>query len=140
MRRPVRDALALAILLFLTLGIGALDCALGRNVSLWFVYMLPVACAAAIGGARLGLAFSVLAAALLVAVGLRVGHPFPEAGYFYFEVFGYFFAFLVVVALSLGVREKLHKGLGELLPSPEATEELQRVVARQTENRDAPQS
>ena len=50
MRRPVRDALGLGILGFLTLGIGALDCATGRNVSLWFVYVLPICMAAAIGG------------------------------------------------------------------------------------------
>ena len=79
MRRPVRDALGLGILLFLTLGIGALDCATGRNISLWFVYVLPICLAAAIGGLRAGLAFSLLAAVLLVAVGLSVGHHFPHA-------------------------------------------------------------
>lgn len=135
MRRPVRDALALAILAFLTLGIGALDCAVGRDISLWFVYVLPIAMAAAIGGLRAGLAFSALAASLLIAVGLATGHRFPSAEFFYFDVFGDLFAYLIVVALALGVREKLHHGLGELLPSPEATAELQRVVARQTDER-----
>lgn len=139
MRRPVRDALALAILLFLTLGIGALDYALGRNISLWFVYLLPVAFAAAIGGARIGVGFAVLAAGLLVGVGLKMGHPFPSSGYFYFDVFGDFFAYLITVGLSLGVRERLHKGLGELLPSAKATEELERVVARQHEETNARQ-
>ena len=66
MRRPVRDALALGILGFLTLGIGALDCATGRNVSLWFVYVLPICMAAAIGGLRAGLVFSVLSAIFIV--------------------------------------------------------------------------
>ena len=141
MRRPVRDALALAILFFLMLGIGALDCATGRNVSLWFVYVLPITLAAAIGGLRAGLLFSLLAAGLLIAVGMAVGHPFPTAGYFFFEVFGDLFAYLVIVALALGVREKLHHGLGELLPSPEATAELQRAaVAQPTEKRGAPLS
>jgi hypothetical protein len=137
MRRPVRDGLALAILLFLTLGIGVLDCAVGRNVSLWFVYALPITLAATIGGARAGLGFSALAAGLLVMVGMDTGHPFPTQGYFFFEVFGDFFIYLLLVALSLGVREQLHKGLGELLPSPAATQELQRVVARQHENSSA---
>ncbi len=134
MRRPVRDGLALAILLFLTLGIGVLDCAVGRNVSLWFVYVLPICLAAAIGGARAGVAFSALAAGLLLFVGFDGGHPFPAMGYFLFEVFGDFFVYLLIVVLSLGVREQLHKGLGELLPSHAATQELQRVVARQREN------
>ncbi len=133
MRRPVRDAIALAILLFLTLGIGALDCISGRNASLWFLHLLPVGLAAAIGGGRAGLAFSVLATALVVAVGARVGHPFPSPTYFYFEVFGYLFAYLITVGLALGIRERLHRGIGELLPSAEATEELRRVVARQRE-------
>ena len=137
MRRPVRDALALAILGFLTLGIGALDCAVGRNISLWFVYVLPIAMAAAIGGLRAGLAFSVLAASLLIAVGLGTGHRFPAPEFFFFDVFGDLFAYLIIVALALGVREKLHHGLGELLPSPEVTAELQRVVARQSEDRNA---
>ena len=137
MRRPVRDALALAILAFLSLGIGVLDCAVGRDISLWFVYVLPIAMAAAIGGLRAGLAFSVLAASLLIAVGLSTGHRFPAPEFFYFDVFGDLFAYLIVVALALGVREKLHHGLGELLPSREATAELQRVVARQTEDRKA---
>jgi hypothetical protein len=131
MRRPVRDGLALAILLFLTLGIGVLDCAVGRNMSLWFVYVVPITLAAAIGGVRAGLGFSALAAGLLILVGMDIGHPFPTMGYFLFEVFGDFFVYLLIVALSLGVREQLHKGLGELLPSPAATQELQRVVARQ---------
>jgi len=140
MRRPVRDALALGILLFLTLGIGALDCATGRNISLWFVYVLPICLAAAIGGLRAGVAFALLAAGLLIAVGLSVGHHFPAPGYFYFDVFGDLFTYLIIVALALGVREKLHHGLGELLPSPEVTAELQRVVARQAEDRNAPQN
>jgi hypothetical protein len=140
MRRPVRDALALAILTFLTLGIGALDCAMGRNISLWFVYVLPIAMAAAIGGLRAGLAFSVLAASLLIAVGLGTGHRFPSAEFFYFDVFGDLFVYLIIVALALGVRERLHHGLGELLPSPEVTAELQRVVARQAEDRNARQN
>lgn len=137
MRRPVRDALALGILFFLTLGIGTLDCAVGRNISLWFVYVLPITLAAAIGGLRAGLGFSMLSAGLLVAVGLAAGHPFPTDGYFLFEVFGDLFAYLIIVALALGVREKLHHGLGELLPSPEATAELQRVVASQADERGA---
>lgn len=140
MRRPVRDALALAILSFLTLGIGALDCATGRNVSLWFVYVLPICMAAAIGGLRAGLVFSVVAAGLLIAVGLKVGHHFPAPEYFYFDVFGDFFTYLIIVALALGVRERLHHGLGELLPSPKVTAELQRVVARQSEDRNATQN
>jgi hypothetical protein len=134
MRRPVRDGLALAILLFLSVGIGVLDCAVGSNISLWFVYALPITMAAAIGGARAGIAFSVLAAGLLIFVGLDTGHPFPTMGYFMFEVFGDLFVYLLLVALALGVREQLHKGLGELLPNPAATQELQRVVARQHEN------
>ena len=89
---------------------------------------------------RAGLAFSLLAAGLLVAVGLSVGHHFPSPAYFYFDVFGDFFTYLVVVALALGVRERLHHGLGELLPSAEVTAELQRVVARQTEERNAAQN
>ena len=137
MRRPVRDGLALAILLFLSLGIAVLDCATGRNISLWFIYALPITMAAAIGGARAGLAFSALAAGLLILVGFNFGHPFPTVGYFLFEVFGDFFVYLLIVSLSLGVREQLHKGLGELLPSPTATQELQRVVARQHENPNA---
>ncbi len=137
MRRPVRDALALAILAFLSLGIGVLDCVVGRDISLWFVYVLPIAMAAAIGGLRAGLAFSALAASLLIAVGLAIGHRFPAPEFFYFDVFGDLFAYLIIVALALGVREKLHHGLGELLPSREATAELQRVVARQTEDRKA---
>jgi len=138
MRRPVRDALALCILFFLMLGIGVLDCVMGRNVSLWFIYVLPITMAAAIGGLRAGIAFSVLAAGLLVGVGLRVGHPFPSTEYFLFEVFGDLFAYLIIVALTLGVREKLHHGLGELLPSAEVTAELQRAVARQADDRSAP--
>lgn len=134
MRRPVRDGLALAILLFLSLGIGVLDCAVGSNISLWFVYAVPITLAAAIGGARAGIAFSALASGLLIFVGLDTGHPFPTIGHFLFEVFGDFFVYLLLVALSLGVREQLHKGIGELMPSPEATQELQRVVARQHEN------
>src|SRR4051812_6126562 len=137
MRRPVRDGLALAILLFLTLGIGVLDCAAGRDVSLWFLYAVPITLAATIGGVRAGLGFSALAATLLLMVGFDIGHPFPTVGHFFFEVFGDFFVYLLIVALSLGVREQLHKGLGELLPSPAATEELQRVVARQHENSSA---
>src|SRR5215203_2247113 len=101
MRRPVRDALALGILLFLTLGIGVLDCAMGRNVSLWFVYALPVTFAATIGGLRAGAAFAVLSASLLVFTGFSSGHPFPEPGYFFFDVFGDFFVYMVIVALSL---------------------------------------
>ena len=132
MRRPVRDGLALAILLFLTFGIGVLDCAVGRDVSLWFVYAVPISLAAAIGGVRAGLGFSVVAAGLLILVGMDSGHMFPTLGYFYFEVFGEFFVFLLIVALSLGVRQQLHKGLGELLPSPEEKDALQRV-ARQHE-------
>jgi hypothetical protein len=140
MRRPVRDALALGILFFLTLGIAALDCATGRYISLWFIYALPICLAAAIGGLRAGLAFSLLAAGLLIAVGLGVGHHFPALEYFYFDVFGDFFTYVLIVVLALGVREKLHRGLGELLPSPEVTAELQRVVARQTEDRNAAQN
>src|SRR3954463_6823713 len=102
MRRPVRDGLALAILLFLTLGIGVLDCAAGRDISLWFVYALPIALAATIGGVRAGLGFSAVAATLLILVGFDVGHPFPSLGYFLFEVFGDFFVYLLIVALSLG--------------------------------------
>ena len=131
MRRPVRDALALAILAFLTLGIGALDHVCGRNINLWFVYVIPVSFAAAIGGVRAGLAFTFLAVGLIVAVGLTAGHLFPSNGFFYFEVFGYLFAYSFIVALSLGVRERLHKGIGELLPSPAETEEMRRVVAAQ---------
>lgn len=131
MRRPVRDALALAILLFLTLGISVLDCVAGRDVSLWFLYALPVASAAAIGGARAGVPFAVLSAGLLVAVGLRTGHPYPTMGHFYFEVFGDFFVFVVIVLLSLGLRERFRKGIGELLLPPKATEEIERVVAAQ---------
>ena len=137
MRRPVRDALALAILLFLTLGIWALDCVVGRNVSLWFVYLIPVAFAAAIGGARTGIAFAILSTMLLFAAAARVGHPYSSEEYFYIEVAGDFFAYLVIVALSLGVRERLHKGIGELLPTAEATEELRRTVARQHEGSSA---
>ena len=133
MRRPVRDALALGILFFLTLGIGVLDCAMGRNVSLWWVYSMPIALAAAIGGLRGGLIFSAAAAALLVFVGFSAGHPFPTAGYFFFDVFGDFFVYMMIVMLSMGVREQLHRGLGELLPSHAATQELQRVVASQHE-------
>lgn len=133
MRRPVRDAIALGILVFLTLGIGALDCAIGRDISLWFLYVLPITCAAAIGGARAGLAFSVLSAGLLVAVGMGTGHHFPSTGLFLFDVFGDLFTYLIIVALSLGVREQIHRGLGELLPSHAATEELRRVVAHQQE-------
>ena len=70
-------------------------------------------------------------------MGLAVGHPFPTDGYFLFEVFGDLFAYLIIVALALGVREKLHHGLGELLPSPEATAEMQRVVAIQADERAA---
>jgi hypothetical protein len=131
MRRPVRDALALAILAFLALGIGALDHVCGRNISLWFLYVLPVSSAAAISGARAGLAFTFLATALIVAVGLDAGHPYPTNAHFFFEVSGYLFTFLIIVALSLGVRERFHKGIGELLPSPKETEQLQRVVAAQ---------
>ncbi len=131
MRRPLRDALAIAILVFLTLGIGVLDCVAGRNVSLWFLYVLPIASAAAIGGARVGIPFAILSAGLLFASGSRTGHPFPAAGYFYFELFGDFFVYLVIVALSLGLRERFRKGIGELLPSAAETEALKRTVAAQ---------
>ena len=50
-----------------------------------------------------------------------------EPGNILFEVFGDLFAYLIIVALALGVREKLHHGLGELLPSPEATAEMGRT-------------
>lgn len=131
MRRPVRDALALAILAFLTLGIAALDSVCGRNISLWFLYVLPLAFASAIGGIRAGLAFTVLVTGLIVFVGLHAGHPFPTNAHFYLEAAGYVFTFLVIAALSLGVRERLHKGIGELLPSQKETDEMVRVVAAQ---------
>jgi len=131
MRRPVRDALALAILAFLMLGIAALDNVCGRNISLWFLYVLPLSLAAAIGGTRAGIAFTALATGLILVIGLYAGHPFPTNAHFYFEVAGYLFTFLIIVALSLAVSERLHKGIGELLPSQKETDELVRVVAAQ---------
>ena len=132
MRRPVRDALALAILLFLMFGIAALDCVAGRNISLWFVYVVPIALAAAIGGLRAGIIYSLLAGGLLASVGMTAGHPFPDTSYLLFEIFGDVFAYLVIVALALGVREQLHRGLGELLPpSASSAEELKRMVPRE---------
>jgi hypothetical protein len=110
MNKSIRNAIAFAILLALTVAIAGADYALGRDFSLWVVYVIPIALASSIAGMSGGALFSLLAGALLLYVGEVGGNPFPSALCFYFEVGSDVAAYLFISCLVSVVRKYLADG------------------------------
>jgi len=122
--------LALISLVGLTLGIAALDRAWGQNVSADFAYAFPVALGAALAGLPLGIGLSLLASALLVYVGVDVGHPFPKDGYLYLSTFGSLAVYLLIAGLTWTLRSSLASNSRNAKPeqSTPTARELSRAV------------
>lgn len=118
MHKSIRNGLGLAILVALTLAIGVGDYMLGKDFSLWVLYVIPIALAASIAGLTGGLLFSLLAGAMLLYVGGQEGNPFPSLACLYFQVGSNVVAYLVIGSLVSVVRKYLSGGRGLAAPGP----------------------
>jgi len=61
------------------------DCATGREVDLWLLYLIPIGLASFVLGARYGYALTLAAALLLVATRVLQQHAFPSLSTFLTE-------------------------------------------------------
>lgn len=80
--------------------IAGLDGLLGAEVCPWGLYLLPIAFAGWASGVRMSVGLSVLSIVLVVAVGLRLGHPFSSSFYFLVSASNRLASFLMVAYLS----------------------------------------
>ncbi len=123
--RHYRGLLVLAML-----AIALLDIATGREISVWGLYLLPIALASWWSGFRMGVQLSVFACVLILLTGMLGGNIFSSVGYFLLTIFNRFTAFFLVAWLASHLFRKqmlestvhdYEEYLDQLLVSPDAS-------------------
>lgn len=98
--QPIEHLGLVLILLGICLAIATGDALMGRQISPWALYLVPIAFAGWAAGRSLAVTFALLSTCLIVAVGLLTGHPFASNFYFLLAVGNRLVCLLVVAILA----------------------------------------
>jgi hypothetical protein len=80
--------------------IAFLDYTTGKELSVWALYLVPIALASWWGGFRQGIQIAVGSCGLILLAGLLGGNPYTSVGYFLLQVFNRFTSFFLVAWLA----------------------------------------
>ncbi len=89
--------------------IAVYDYSAGPNVSLWFLYIAPIALAAWGCGLRAAVTFAGLSGSLILLVDALVGHPYPSTAEYAFAVGGQILTLAAIAGMAGYIHDLLKK-------------------------------
>ncbi len=130
--RVIAEKLLAAFILMV--GIAVYDFWAGREISLWVLYVVPIAVVSWHKGVKSGVAVSALAVVFLSVVGALTGHPYSSDLYFYIATLSQAVAYLVIVFLVTSHRSLLQRRSGPAtIPRSMA---VQKTQSKKVQSRD----
>jgi hypothetical protein len=127
--RVIAEKLRAALVLMM--GIAVYDFWAGREISLWVLYVVPIAVISWYKGAKAGAASSGLAVVFLYVVGVWSGHPYSSVFYFCVATLSQAIAYVMIVFLVTAQRGLLRQSSAPPeFPHPMAVQRTQSEEAQ----------